>query len=126
MACRHDPARNIGQRNWSISMTGNLFANLGDKENSEEQFEELLSRPGIRIERIVSTGQASPEGFWYDQEMAEWVVLLSGEAEIQFNDEVEPRKMIPGDWINIPPHRRHRVNWTDSSQQSIWLAVHYH
>ncbi len=107
-------------------MTGNLFANLGDKENSEEQFEELLSRPGIRIERIVSTGQASPEGFWYDQEMAEWVVLLSGEAEIQFNDEVEPRKMIPGDWINIPPHRRHRVNWTDSSQPSIWLAVHYH
>jgi cupin 2 domain-containing protein len=106
-------------------MTGNLFANLGDKENPEEQFEELLSRPGIRIERIVSTGQASPEGFWYDQEMAEWVVLLSGEAEIQFKDEAEPRKMIPGDWINIPPHRLHRVNWTDSLQQSIWLAIHY-
>jgi cupin 2 domain-containing protein len=110
---------------WSVSVTGNLFANLYDKENPEEFFEDLLSRPGFRVERIVSTGQASPEGFWYDQEMAEWVVLLSGKAEIQFSDEPESRTMIPGDWINISAHRRHRVNWTDSSQPSIWLAIYY-
>lgn len=105
-------------------MSGNLFSNLPDKENPEELFEELLSRPGIRIERIVSTGQASPPEFWYDQDVMEWVVLLSGAAELQFDDEAEPRKMVPGDWINILPHRRHRVNWTDPSQPSIWLAIH--
>jgi cupin 2 domain-containing protein len=106
-------------------MTGNLFANLEEKKNAEEQFEELLFRPGVRVERIVSTGQASPEGFWYDQEMAEWVVLLTGKASLQFEEEVRLRPMNPGDWINIPAHCRHRVNWTDPSQPSVWLAIHY-
>jgi cupin 2 domain-containing protein len=81
--------------------------------------------PGFRVERIVSTGQASPPGFWYDQDVAEWVVLLSGAAELQFEDETAPRKLAPGDWIDIAAHRRHRVNWTDPSQPSIWLAIHY-
>ena len=106
-------------------MNGNLFANLGSGQFPEEQFEDLLARPGIRIERIVSTGQTSPPGFWYDQEMAELVLLLSGAAELQFEDENEPRKMNPGDWILIDPHRRHRINWTDPSQPSVWLAIHY-
>jgi hypothetical protein len=61
----------------------------------------------------VSTGQASPPDFWYDQDVGEWVLLLSGAAEIRFEDEAEPRKLIPGDWITIEAHRRHRVNWTD-------------
>lgn len=106
-------------------MSGNLFENFGNGKYPEEIFEELLTRPGIRIERIISTGQTSPPGFWYDQDMAEWVVLLSGTAELQFEDEKEPQKMTPGDWVHIAPHRRHRVNWTDSSRPSVWLAIHY-
>lgn len=104
---------------------GNLFK-LPDRENlSGEKFENLLVRPGLRVERIISTGQASPPGFWYDQQVSELVVLLSGAAELQFADENEPHRMMPGDWVQIDPHRRHRVNWTDPSQPSIWLAIHY-
>jgi cupin 2 domain-containing protein len=106
-------------------VSGNLFANVPDVNNHDEQFEMLLSRPGFRIARIVSTGQASPPGFWYDQAEAEWVVLLSGAAELQFEDEETPRTMSPGDWINIEAHRRHRVNWTDPEKSSVWLAIHY-
>lgn len=106
-------------------MTGNLFADLDDEQNAEERFAELLSRPGIRIERIVSTGQASPPGFWYDQDVAEWVVLLRGAAQIQFENEPGPRTLAPGDWIDIPAHRRHRVTWTDPAQATVWLAIHY-
>lgn len=107
------------------AVSGNLFAGLVDAGSTGEQFEELLSRSGFQVERIVSSGQSSPPGFWYDQDVAEWVVLLSGAAELQFEDEDRPRRMIPGDWIDIAPHRRHRVNWTDASQPSIWLAIHY-
>lgn len=106
-------------------MSGNLFANLGRSESPSEQFEELLTRSGFRVERIVSNGQASPPGFWYDQDVGEWVVLLSGAAELQFENEAHPRKLIPGDWINIEPHQRHRVNWTDPLQPTVWLAIHY-
>lgn len=106
-------------------MSGNLFAGPRDTEDPKEHVEELLSRSGFRVERIVSTGQASPPDFWYDQDVAEWVVLLSGAAELQFENEAAPHRMVPGDWINIDAHRRHRVNWTDPSQPSIWLAIHY-
>jgi cupin 2 domain-containing protein len=107
-------------------ISGNLFAGPETSGNPGEHFEELLVRSGFRVERIVSTGQASPPDFWYDQNVAEWVVLLSGAAELQFEDEATPRKLAPGDWIDIPAHRRHRINWTDPSQPSIWLAIHYH
>ena len=105
--------------------SGNLFAGLAEATGGSERFEELLVRPGFRVERIISTGQASPPGFWYDQDVAEWVVLLSGAAELQFEDEAAPRKLTPGDWIDIAAHRRHRVNWTAPSQRSVWLAIHY-
>lgn len=107
-------------------MSGNLFAGIGVADSPSEQFEELLSRSGFRVERIVSGGQASPPGFWYDQDVGEWVVLLSGAAEVQFENEAESRRMVPGDWVNIEAHRRHRVNWTDPSQPTVWLAIHYH
>lgn len=107
-------------------MSGNLFARPGIADTGAELYEELLSRSGFRVERIVSTGQASPPGFWYDQEVGEWVVLMSGAAEIQFEDEAESHRMVPGDWVDIAPHRRHRVNWTDTSQPTVWLAIHYH
>jgi cupin 2 domain-containing protein len=108
-----------------MSDSGNLFAGLAEATGKGERFEELLARSGFRIERIISTGQASPPGVWYDQEVAEWVLLLSGAAQIQFEDEAEPRTLAPGDWLDIAAHRRHRVIWTDPAQPSVWLAIHY-
>ena len=106
-------------------MAGNLFAGLEAAAGPEEWVDQLVCDAAVRVERIVSTGQASPPGFWYDQELAEWVVLLTGAAELQFEDETAPRRLGPGDWVNIAAHRRHRVNWTDPAQPSVWLAIHY-
>ena len=105
-------------------MLDNLFADL-PASAGQEQFTELLSRPGLRIEKIVSTGQASPAGFWYDQPQAEWVVLLRGQARLRFEDEMHARALVPGDFVDIAPHRRHRVEWTAADQPTVWLAVHY-
>jgi len=90
-----------------------------------EQFAELLARPGLRIERIVSTGHSSPPDFWYDQPGGEWVLLLHGEALLRFADETAPRRLLAGDFIDIAPHRRHRVDWTPPDQPTVWLAIHY-
>ena len=90
-----------------------------------EQFSELLTRPGLRIERIVSTGQCSPEGFWYDQPEGEWVLLIQGVARLRFADETEARQLTAGDFVDIAPHRKHRVDWTAPDQPTIWLAIHY-
>ncbi len=100
----------------------NLFADLRPNPGAEQALE-LLSRPGMRIERIVSTGQASPPGFWYDQPQAEWVLLLRGEASLAFEDEPAPRLMKAGDFVDIAAHRRHRVEST--AALTLWLAVHY-
>jgi cupin 2 domain-containing protein len=104
---------------------GNILADLAAVQGPNEHYDTLLAAGGVRLERIVSTGQASPPGFWYDQELAEWVVLLTGAAELQFEDEPAPRRLGPGDWVNISAHRRHRVNWTDPIQPTVWLALHY-
>ena len=100
----------------------NLFADL-PADAASEQFRELLSRPGLRIERIVSAGQASPPGFWYDQPQGEWVLVLQGEARLTFGDETGSKLLQAGDFVDIAPHRRHRVEST--STPTIWLAVHY-
>ncbi len=102
-----------------------LFAGLLRSTAKNEQFSELLARPGLRIERIVSTGQCSPADFWYDQPDGEWVLLIRGAAHLRFADEAEARPLRPGDFVDIAPHRRHRVDWTDPDQPTIWLAVHY-
>jgi cupin 2 domain-containing protein len=91
----------------------------------EEIFTQLVTVPGLRIERIVSTGQASPEGSWFDQEWNEWVIVLAGQAELVFEDETEALRLAPGDHLLIPAHRRHRVLWTDPMQPTVWLAVHF-
>jgi cupin 2 domain-containing protein len=105
-------------------LTSNFFADL-PACSDHETISEILARPGVRIERIVSFGQASPPGFWYDQPRGEWVVVLAGTARIRFEDELAPRTLGPGDHVNIPPHYRHRVEWTDPAQPTVWLAVHY-
>ncbi len=102
-----------------------LFADLPRSTASDEQISELLSRRGLRIERIVSTGQCSPPGFWYDQPDGEWVLLIRGAARLRFADETEAHPLRPGDFADIAPHRRHRVDWTDPDQPTIWLAIHY-
>lgn len=102
----------------------NLYRDLPNALASE-QCVELLSRPGLRIERIVSIGHASPPGFWYDQAQGEWLIVLSGEATLAFEDEPAPRLLMPGDIVDIAPHRRHRVIATHASVPTIWLAVHY-
>lgn len=105
-------------------MSGNLFADLPVDAAAEESIEPLLTRPGLRVERIVSHGQASPPGFWYQQEDAEWVLLVSGEALLRFADEGEARRLRPGDWLLIEPLRRHRVDWTAPDAPTVWLALH--
>lgn len=101
----------------------NLLADI--PPGMEEEFvEEILRTESFRIERIVSRGQASPEGFWYDQETEEWVLLVSGSATICFDD---GRKvdLKPGDHLLIPRHLRHRVERTDPETETVWLAVHW-
>jgi len=102
---------------------GNIFAELPPPGGDEHVA--LLARwPGARIERIVSQGQASPPGYWYDQSETEWVLLLAGSAGLWLEGEAAPRILRPGDHLEIPPHLRHRVEWTDAAEPTIWLAVH--
>jgi cupin 2 domain-containing protein len=102
----------------------NLLSPLPDA-GAAERVDALLTRPGLRIERIVSRGQASPPGFWYDQAEGEWVLLLAGAARLRFADETEARLLGPGDCIDIAPHRRHRVDWTDPLVPTVWLVLFY-
>ena len=98
----------------------NLFSPL-PPAGPEEHFEPLLSRPGLRIERIVSQRHASPPGFWYEQADDEWVMLAQGCAELEFDDG-EHLALTPGDWLLIPSGRRHRVAAT--GPDTVWLAIH--
>jgi len=103
----------------------NLFAAI-PPEIPQEIFQVLLETNYFRLERIISAGQATATGAWYDQDDHEWVVLLSGAAGLRFEDEPEPRLLRPGDYLLIPAHRRHRVEWTDPTQPAVWLVLHYH
>jgi cupin 2 domain-containing protein len=103
---------------------GNLLASL-PQGLAAEQTIALLTNANVRIERIVSTGQASPPGFWYDQDWAEWVLVLAGSAGVLIDGEAEPRVLRPGDYLLIPAHRRHRVAWTEAERPTVWLAVHF-
>ncbi|MDD3118910.1 MAG: cupin domain-containing protein [Victivallales bacterium] len=88
----------------------------------EELFERLGGNDRVRIERIVSDGHASPPGFWYDQEQTEWVMVLAGSAVLRCGED-EPVTLRPGDWLELPPHCRHRVERT--APRTVWLAIHY-
>ena len=122
----HPPLRPTRVGRSARSMMGddpamNLFHPLPD-DLSEEVFTELLRGDALRIERIVSDGHASPEGFWYDQDQDEWVALLEGEAGIAFADGRQVH-LTRGDLLSLPAHTRHRVTYT--SRPAIWLAVFY-
>jgi len=113
-----------------MTADGNIFAALPAASLAEELVTALVSQPNIRIERIVSTGQTSPPDFWFDQEWNEWVILLSGSAQLLFEDEPsegenDARPLAAGDYVYIPAHRRHRIIWTDPQQTTVWLAIHF-
>jgi cupin 2 domain-containing protein len=78
----------------------------------------------VRIERIVSTGHASPPGFWDDQEQGEFVVVLAGRAGLLIEGEAAPRVLRAGDYVHLPAHCRHRVEWTAADTPTVWLAIH--
>ena len=101
----------------------NIFAAIPQRL-SEEQFDVLLERGRVRIERIVSRGHSSPQTGWYDQEQNEWVVVLRGAAVVAFEDG-RSMTLKQGDFLDIPAHSRHRVDWTDPELATVWLAVHY-
>jgi cupin 2 domain-containing protein len=101
----------------------NLFDDL-PTSLPQELVEVLAQNQHVRIERVISTGHASPPGFWYDQEETEWVVVLKGEAKLRFENN-EPTTMRPGDYLLIPAHCKHRVEWTTPDEPTVWLAVFY-
>jgi len=100
----------------------NLFDDLPG-QSDKEVFTELLWRKGVRIERIVSTGQSTPVDQPYDQADDEWVLLVSGSAGLWIEGEPE-HELRPGDCFLIPTHRLHRVTWTAKGEPTVWLAIH--
>ena len=105
------------------SARSSLFRNLPNA-TEEERVEELGRAKTFRIERIVSAGQVSPPGFWFDQSHDEWVLVVQGEAELRLLDPEERIHLSAGDWLMIEAHRKHRVEGTSREPVTIWLAVH--
>ena len=108
-------------------MTQHVIANfLADLPRNlpEERLETLLQSGEVKLERIISTGHSTAPGDWYDQPLAEWVMVVNGRAGLRFEDEPAPRNLEPGDHLLIPPHTRHRVEWTSADEPTVWLALH--
>ncbi|HEX5816328.1 MAG TPA: cupin domain-containing protein [Methylomirabilota bacterium] len=103
----------------------NLFDDLPDRLPGE-RVDVIVDAPGVRIERIVSTGHMTPPDEWYDQDADEWVVVLRGRARVRLEGEPEARDLYPGDHLLLRARVRHRVEWTDDSGPTVWLAVHHH
>lgn len=103
-------------------MNSNLFTDI-PTNLPQELFTTLLAASNVRIERIVSHGHTSPEGYWYDQDQHEWVLVLQGATRLSIEGEIKELK--PGDSINIRAHQKHRVEWTTTEEPTIWLAVFY-
>ena len=103
----------------------NIFNNIPE-QLPEELLECLLKRDNIQIERIISKGHITPPGQWYDQEQDEWVLLLQGQALIVYETGPQTFELKTGDYLLIPAHTRHRVEWTHPDLNTIWLAVHLH
>ncbi len=102
----------------------NIFSNI-QKHAPNEVLETILQTQHFKIERIVSHDHASADGEWYDQDKNEWVLVLKGNAGLLFEGDDEMVTMKIGDYINIPAHKKHRVEWTDSNDETVWLTIHY-
>jgi len=103
---------------------GNLLADV-PKISEGELFETVAAIDGFRVERIVSQGHATAADAWYDQAWHEWVLLVKGEALLLIEGEQAPHRLLPGQWMLLPAHCRHRVEWTLPGQDTVWLAVHW-
>lgn len=101
----------------------NLFADI-PTNLPEELFEDLVNTDSVRIQRIISRGHTTRDGDWYDQDTNEFVVLLKGAARLEFRDGRQ-FELAPGDCLQLPAHKKHRVVWTDETVETVWLAVHY-
>lgn len=102
----------------------NIFSGMPEQV-SEEIFKTIIKTNHIRIERIISSGQSTNKDKWYDQDKNEWVLVLKGSAGLIFEGSNEEIILKPGDYVDIPAHQKHRVEWTDPEGETIWLAVHY-
>jgi len=102
----------------------NIFSGIKN-QSPEEIIETIIKANQFKIERITSSGQSTEKGKWYDQDVDEWVILLKGSAGLIFEGNNEVVAMKPGDYINVPAHHKHRVEWTNPEEETIWLAVHY-
>jgi len=92
---------------------------------SKEIFDTLVETPGFRLERIVSEGQFTPKGEWLSQTTDEWVLVLAGAAHLAFEGQDDFLPVRAGDALRIPAGLRHRVEWTDTRQKTVWLALHF-
>ncbi len=104
--------------------SGSIFKTIPQLSQNTEVFETLFRNQCVEIERITSLGVTSPENNWYDQEKAEWVMLVQGESELQFEGG-HTLAMKAGDFVLIKPHEKHRVTYTSSEPSCIWLAFHF-
>ena len=105
-------------------MKKNLFKNI--PHSLPEELIEVLCQSGeMWVERIVSRGHHSPDGFWYDQDDHEFLVLIKGKARLKIEGKAEPLVLESGDWTHIKAHERHRVEWTAPDEDTVWLAVYY-
>ncbi len=102
----------------------NIFSDI-PVETPNEILETIIESHQFKIERIISRGQSTTDGYWYDQEKNEWVLVLKGNAGLLFEGSEEIVIIKTGDYINIPAHKKHRVEWTDPEEETVWLAVHY-
>ncbi|MDR4504977.1 MAG: cupin domain-containing protein [Candidatus Scalindua sp.] len=102
----------------------NIFADI-PKQIPDEVLEEIMKTEHFRIERIISHGHSTDQDEWYDQDQDEWVIVLKGSAGLLFEGNDTAVIMSPGDYVNIPAHQKHRVEWTEPDAETVWLAIHY-
>ena len=114
----------VQNRNGFFMNKISIYSNLS-KNKQNEIFEDIISNKKLKLERIISNGQSTAPGQWYDQEKEEWVLLLKGKAGLLFEGEDEILELHAGDYVLIPAHVKHRVEWTDKKSETIWLALHF-
>jgi cupin 2 domain-containing protein len=102
--------------------SGNIYAKVPNAKK-KEVFQTLARNGKLRIERIVSRGQATPENIWLRESRDEWVIVLKGAAELRFQRSAGRVSLKEGDYIFIPANTPHRVEWTHQRRKTIWLAV---
>ena len=105
-------------------IVSNIYSDIPD-DLTHEVFEEILRNGSLKLERIISKGHETSKDQWYDQDRDEWVILLKGSAGLVIEGEGETVVLKPGDYVHLPAHLKHRVEWTDTEEETIWVAVYY-